>query len=130
MVETHPGDTQKHPRQRGLWIGLGLLSVLLLFSAGALLVGLHIVGSWLGRYAVREARSRGVELRIGGLDWGIDGLTLTRSQVSLVGVEQVAATVERIEASVRGWVNHARYGNTWGLRRAVFSGLPFPRRQQ
>jgi RNA-directed DNA polymerase len=26
---------------------------------------------------------------------------------------------ERLTASVQGWVNHARYGDTWGLRRAV-----------
>lgn len=26
---------------------------------------------------------------------------------------------ERLDASVRGWVNHVRYGNTWGLRRAI-----------
>ena len=31
---------------------------------------------------------------------------------------------ERVTASVRGWVNHARYGNTWRLRRALFAGLP------
>jgi hypothetical protein len=28
--------------------------------------------------------------------------------------------LERVSASVQGWVNHARYGNTVGLRRAVF----------
>jgi RNA-directed DNA polymerase len=26
---------------------------------------------------------------------------------------------EKIKASVQGWLNHARYGNTWGLRRAI-----------
>jgi len=25
----------------------------------------------------------------------------------------------RVDAAVRGWVNHVRYGNTWGLRRAL-----------
>lgn len=29
-------------------------------------------------------------------------------------------TFDELGASVRGWVNHARYGDTWGLRRAVF----------
>jgi RNA-directed DNA polymerase len=28
---------------------------------------------------------------------------------------------EKMEASLRGWVNHARFGNTYGLRRAVFA---------
>ena len=26
-----------------------------------------------------------------------------------------------VNASVRGWVNHARYGDTWGLRRSILS---------
>lgn len=25
----------------------------------------------------------------------------------------------RVDAAVRGWINHVRYGNTWGLRRAL-----------
>lgn len=29
-------------------------------------------------------------------------------------------TLSRVDASVRGWVNHVRYGNTVGLRRAIF----------
>jgi retron-type reverse transcriptase len=28
---------------------------------------------------------------------------------------------ERLDASVQGWVNHARYGDTWGLRGAVLA---------
>jgi hypothetical protein len=31
--------------------------------------------------------------------------------------------VDRVHASVRGWVNHVRYGDTWGLRRAVLGRL-------
>ena len=34
--------------------------------------------------------------------------------------------LERVDASVQGWVNHARYGDTWGLRQALFAGLPVP----
>jgi RNA-directed DNA polymerase len=37
--------------------------------------------------------------------------------------------LERVSASVQGWVNHARYGNTLGLRRAALtrmSGFPVP----
>ncbi len=30
---------------------------------------------------------------------------------------------ERLDASVRGWVNHVRYGDTWGLRRAMLGGV-------
>jgi RNA-directed DNA polymerase len=29
----------------------------------------------------------------------------------------------RVTASVQGWVNHVRFGDTWGLRRAMFGGL-------
>ncbi len=30
---------------------------------------------------------------------------------------------EQVDASVQGWINHARYGDTWGLRRALFGEL-------
>lgn len=33
-------------------------------------------------------------------------------------------TFERVDASVQGWVNHVRYGDTWGLRRAVLGRTP------
>jgi RNA-directed DNA polymerase len=29
-----------------------------------------------------------------------------------------------LDASVQGWINHVRYGDTWGLRRAVFGAQP------
>jgi hypothetical protein len=35
---------------------------------------------------------------------------------------------ERLAASVQGWVNHARYGDTWGLRKALLTTTPIPRR--
>jgi RNA-directed DNA polymerase len=28
-----------------------------------------------------------------------------------------------VTTSAQGWVNHARYGDTWGLRRAFFSEI-------
>ena len=28
-------------------------------------------------------------------------------------------SLDEVTASIQGWINHARYGNTWGLRRAV-----------
>lgn len=35
---------------------------------------------------------------------------------------------ERFEASVRGWVDHVRYGNTIGLSKALMAGVrPHPR---
>ncbi len=33
-------------------------------------------------------------------------------------------SLEQVDASVQGWINHIRYGDTWGLRRAVFNSLP------
>lgn len=30
---------------------------------------------------------------------------------------------EQVDASVQGWINHVRYGDTWGLRRALFNEL-------
>jgi hypothetical protein len=29
----------------------------------------------------------------------------------------------RVDASVRGWINHVRYGNTVGLRRSIFRSV-------
>ncbi len=34
--------------------------------------------------------------------------------------------LEHVHASALGWVNHLRYGDTWGLRRAVFASVPIP----
>ncbi|MGC9397426.1 MAG: hypothetical protein ACP5J4_21480, partial [Anaerolineae bacterium] len=28
-------------------------------------------------------------------------------------------SLDQVTASVRGWINHVRYGDTWGLRRAL-----------
>jgi len=32
-------------------------------------------------------------------------------------------TREAVLASLRGWINHARYGDTWGLRKSVTGQL-------
>jgi retron-type reverse transcriptase len=32
---------------------------------------------------------------------------------------------EHVQASIMSWVGHARHADTWGLRRAVFSGVSF-----
>jgi hypothetical protein len=37
--------------------------------------------------------------------------------------------LDRVTASVQGWVNHARYGNTVGLRKAVLRHAPLPPRR-
>jgi hypothetical protein len=34
---------------------------------------------------------------------------------------------EQLDASVQGWINHVRYGDTWGLRQALFGAHPVPR---
>jgi retron-type reverse transcriptase len=34
---------------------------------------------------------------------------------------------ERLNASVQGWINHVSYGDTWGLREALFAAHPIPR---
>jgi hypothetical protein len=33
-----------------------------------------------------------------------------------------------LDASVKGWVNHVRYADTWGLREHLFAGHPIPSR--
>jgi RNA-directed DNA polymerase len=37
---------------------------------------------------------------------------------------------ERLDASVQGWINHLRYGDTWGLRESLFAAHPIPRREE
>lgn len=34
-------------------------------------------------------------------------------------------TRDAVVASLLGWINHARYGDTWGLRRAVAAQVAF-----
>ena len=29
----------------------------------------------------------------------------------------------RVQAGIQGWINHARYGDTWGLRQAILSKI-------
>ena len=41
-----------------------------------------------------------------------------RALVAAYGAGEIP--LERVDASARGWANHARYGDTQGLRRAVF----------
>ena len=36
-------------------------------------------------------------------------------------------SLDEVKASVRGWVNHVRYGNTVGLRKAVLGSARFTR---
>ena len=31
-----------------------------------------------------------------------------------------------LDASVQGWINHVRYGDTWGLRRQLLGSHPIP----
>jgi RNA-directed DNA polymerase len=37
-----------------------------------------------------------------------------------------AIPLDRVDASLQGWINHARCGDTWGLRQALFAELPVP----
>ena len=96
---TPSADTQRK-RTSKIWIGLGLLLGLVLAAGVTLLVALRAVGPWLQQRAVDEARARGIQLEIGRFEWGLDGLTLTDCRVTLVGVDGVGATVQRIDASV------------------------------
>ncbi len=45
----------------------------------------------------------------------------------LIAYQQRQLSFDQLTASVQGWVNHARYGNTVGLRRALLSHTPVPR---
>lgn len=41
----------------------------------------------------------------------------------LLDYQQGRVKLSRIQAGIQGWINHARYGNTWGLRRAVLRDI-------
>ena len=41
----------------------------------------------------------------------------------LEGYSERGFSFEQLNASVQGWINHVRYANSWGLRRAVLSGV-------
>jgi hypothetical protein len=42
------------------------------------------------------------------------------------GYANGSTSLERVSASAQGWANHARYGNTVGLRRAVLGSVTIP----
>ena len=42
----------------------------------------------------------------------------------LAGYFKGETTREKVEASVHGWCNHVRYGNTVGLRESILSTMP------
>jgi len=37
---------------------------------------------------------------------------------------QGAISFAELDASVQGWINHVRYGDTWGLRASLFADHP------
>jgi len=55
------------------------------------------------------------------------GIAYTRKLQALVeDYAEGGIPLERVTASVQGWVNHARYGDTLGLRRAVLESVIVP----
>jgi RNA-directed DNA polymerase len=53
-----------------------------------------------------------------------------RLKVLLVQYATGEIDLEHLTASVQGWANHTRYGDTWGLRRTLLTATPIPRRIQ
>jgi RNA-directed DNA polymerase len=60
--------------------------------------------------------------RTKGVAFGRRWRALTRAYVA------GEVTREQLEASLQGWIAHARHGDTYGLRRALISSTPIPRR--
>jgi retron-type reverse transcriptase len=53
------------------------------------------------------------------------GIAYRRRLRALVAAYDAGAvSLDSVSASVRGWVNHVRYGDTWGLRKALSADLP------
>jgi hypothetical protein len=48
-----------------------------------------------------------------------------RWRALLSGYVAGAETQDAVIASLLGWINHARYGDTWGLRRDVAAQVTF-----
>lgn len=55
-----------------------------------------------------------------------------RSKLRIMSREYLAGglSFDQMTASVQGWVNHARYGNTVGLRKTMLAGLVVPRKRE
>ncbi len=59
-----------------------------------------------------------------------NGLAFRRHFLSLLAAYRVGEIpLDYLDASVLGWINHACYANTTGLRRAVLGAPPIPRRR-
>lgn len=57
------------------------------------------------------------------------GLSFTRGFARNLDLYQARRiTFAELDASVQGWINHVRFGDTWGLREHVFATHPVPRR--
>jgi hypothetical protein len=53
---------------------------------------------------------------------GVEFIRCCRKLRGLLAAHQAGeVAVDEVVASVQGWVNHTRYGNTTGLRKAVFA---------
>jgi ADP-dependent NAD(P)H-hydrate dehydratase / NAD(P)H-hydrate epimerase len=87
-------------RHRALAIILVVLGCLVLGVLGAALYVRAHLDTWIARYAVDEARRRGIELRIGTLSWDLGGVSLGKSTVTPIGVKGVEAKLERVDADV------------------------------
>jgi hypothetical protein len=44
----------------------------------------------------------------------------------LVAYQQGTCSQDQIKASIQGWVNHVRYGNTVGLRKKMLASVKMP----
>jgi retron-type reverse transcriptase len=51
-------------------------------------------------------------------------ITYRHKLKQLVGqIQTDFSAMPMLQASMQGWINHVRYGNTWGLRRSLFRGI-------
>jgi hypothetical protein len=51
-----------------------------------------------------------------------------RLERNLDAYQQWQISFAELDASVQGWINHVRFGDTWGLREHVFATHPIPAR--
>lgn len=53
-----------------------------------------------------------------------------RLEMNITLYRQGQISFAELDAGVQGWINHVRYGDTWGLRRHLFARRPVPHPQQ
>ena len=81
-------------------IPLGILLSLMASAAVAAYIVVSRLGGWIETAVVRKAAERGIILGVGQLEWSLDGVLLSNSNLTLSGVPSIAVKVDRLSADI------------------------------